>query len=159
PMRMLPDAIGAYWVALLVAVTRIPRFDASVIIALIGAVLFLAPILLFTHLHVVHPYYQTANAIFVIVSAATILSTVLKAGRWRMGLIALVCIIVGQANVFVGEGLPLIMTNHRTSPHYLAAVKAREMIPSDRGLFVFGVDWSSEVHYYAQRKGVAFAPW
>ena len=165
PDRMLPAALGLFWPAAAIVALfglRGPvdrRRNALVAAALLA--LFLTPIMLFTNLHMVHNYYQTANALFLVAVAAVALAAAAKGGR--AGSIAVLVIVpvivVGQLIHFAAAYKPLLDQRLRESPSFTAAMAARQMVPEGRSLYVFGVDWSSEVLYYARRKGIAFAPW
>jgi hypothetical protein len=160
PKRMAPEAIGSYWPVLLVALAFAARAGANIAVGLAGAALYVAAILLFTNLHMVHPYYQTANAIFLIAGAAALVGGAMK-GR-RGVVVAFFCLAVlagGAWRYFAKERLPFITRDVAADPSYGAALAAREMVAEGRSLYVFGYEWSSEVHYYAQRKGIAFFGW
>ncbi|MEX0645752.1 MAG: hypothetical protein WD076_10605, partial [Parvularculaceae bacterium] len=159
PKRMLPDALGAYWPVMLIAATHLPRFGANAAVAIAGGILFMASIMVFTSLHIVHAYYQTANAIFLLAGAAALVAGMMNAGRARVALFCLFVLVAGQVYYFAKERLPFIVKDMRAEPTYVTALVARERVPEGSAIFAFGVDWSSEVHYYAERKGVAFAHW
>jgi hypothetical protein len=159
PTRMLPAALGSLWPVALVAVTHIGRPSRGALIALVSLVLFFVPVMLFTNLHLVHNYYQTANALFLVAAAAAMLGAIAQAGRPIVALGALALLAGGQLLEFKDHYKPLLDQPTRQSPVYIAGMAARQLVPEGRSLYVFGDDWSSEVHYYAQRKGIAFAGW
>jgi hypothetical protein len=159
PKRMLPAALGAFWPVALAAATHIGKPSRGVLVALVALILFFVPVMLFTNLHLVHNYYQTANALFLVAAAAAMLGAIAHAGRPIIALGALVLLAGGQLLEFKDHYKPLLDQPTRQSPVYVAGMAARQLVPEGRSLYVFGDDWSSEVHYYARRKGIAFAGW
>jgi hypothetical protein len=159
PTRMIPAALGSLWPVALIAVTHITRPSRGVWIALVALILFFLPIMLFANLHLVHNYYQTANALFLVAAVAAMLGAIAQAGRPIVALGALVVLAGGQLLEFKNHYKPVLDQPMRQSPIYVAGMAARQLVPEGRSLYVFGDDWSSEIHYYAQRKGIAFATW
>src|SRR3954452_13874001 len=64
--RVLPDIFGAAWWLALIALAGsfYRRRDAMAVAVLVVA--FLTPFVVFTNLHIVHNYYQYANAAFIV---------------------------------------------------------------------------------------------
>lgn len=159
PTRMLPEAIGDFWPVILIAATHLLRLNVYAALALAGGTLYVVPIMLFTNLHMVHAYYQTACAAFLIAGVAALLAGMIANGRRILAGLAFALILAGQWHYFDTQRLPMIEQPLLSSSGYVAALAARDLIPEDRSIYVFGYDWSSEVNYYAQRRGVAFAGW
>lgn len=159
PRRILPDALGYCWPALLVCV-RYARGDSSLTkLSLISIALFFVPIVIFTNLHIVHQYYQSANAIFAIAAAAFLLSDLIAVGRRGVALLVGILLVGGALAQFSNRGWPVATRDLSHDPLYIAANQVRQQTGRDTALIVLGIDWSSEVHYYAERKGVALPAW
>ncbi|NWH07424.1 MAG: hypothetical protein HXY22_02025 [Alphaproteobacteria bacterium] len=159
PTRMLPEAIGDLWPVFLIGATHLLRLNAYAALTAAGVVLYFVPIMLFTNLHMVHAYYQTACAAFLIAGTAALLAGMIANGRKILALIAFALILGGQWHYFDTQRLPMIEQPLRSSSGYVAALATRDLVPEDRAIYVFGYDWSSEVNYYAERRGIAFAGW
>jgi hypothetical protein len=122
-------------------------------------VLFLTPVAIFTNLHIVHDYYQSANAIFAVAAAAFLLSELAATGRRGLAVLIAVLLVAGSAARFSKVQWPLADRPLSQHPFYVAAKAVERQTSPDTGLIVVGLDWSSEVHYYAERKGVALPVW
>lgn len=159
PNRMLPDAIGYGWPALLICIPYARGNSPRVILALISTALFFIPIMLFTNLHMVHEYYQSANAIFLVAAVAFLLSDLAASGGPGLVLAVAVIVFAGAVARFTDYERPLATQDLFHHPFYVAANLVKQQTEPGTALIVFGEDWSSEIHYYAERKGVAFPTW
>ena len=159
PHRMLPDAIGYFWPVLLICIRYI-RIDSSrTILALASMALFFIPISIFTNLHMVHEYYQSANAIFAVAAATFLVSELAAVGRRGLAMFVALVLVAGAIERFSDYYWPLGARDLSQHPFYTAAKLVQQRTGSDTALIVLGIDWSSEVHYYAERKGVALPLW
>jgi len=106
----------------------------------------------------IHDYYQVANGVFLVAGAAFLLSGLIAINRPWSAALALMCIIIGSQTRFFLHHWPLTagVTRH---PSYVAGTLVNRATDPHSSMIVFGVDWSSEIHYYAQRKGVALPSW
>jgi hypothetical protein len=120
---------------------------------------FLVPFLVFTNLHIVHSYYQTANAIFIIAASGLGAAAVMDT-RWRgLGLVFLLLISAGQLLFFKTAYAPLVTGDFTARSDFRIAEMARAQTPPGSSLVVIGQDWSSTVGYYAQRKSLTVPNW
>jgi hypothetical protein len=152
----VPNAGGLLGVALLVGVVVMPGMPRLRQIMLVVLTLFVAPILIFTNLHIAHDYYQTACALFLIAGLA------LAVGVWLPEIVRInvatplvTCLLVVSNLLAFETGYgrtmrtPFLAEDNRT----LAVAKVlRENTPTNSGFVAFGNDWSSTLAYYAQRK-------
>jgi hypothetical protein len=159
PTRILPAAFGVFWPVVLIALTHVGSMSQGIWTALAAAVAFFVPLMLFTNLHLVHNYYQTANTIFLLASFACVLGVLVERGKPVIAVLALGIVAGGQWLEFDRSYKPTLDQPLRQAPTYVAGTAAKRLVPQGRSLYVFGADWSSEVHYYAERKGIAFATW
>jgi hypothetical protein len=156
--RSLADAFGygAVPAVSVIGATLLRRQFASVAAAAVLA--FVVPFLMFTNLHIVHGYYQTANAIFIVAAAGLGLACVMSAAR-RLGFVLLAAIAVGQVSYFQVAYAPQLTRDLTTIPQLRVAQIARSLTPAGSGLLIVGDDWSSAIPYYAQRKALAIPKW
>lgn len=166
PHRMMADIIGpwaAIAVALFLSLQIFPLFQPglsrrqSAILAcmILG---FLTPILIFTNLHLVHNYYQVANGIFVIAALALLID----ASRARIGDRAATVLLAGIVASQIAMFHETYYKNIERPPlgdAYKIARMARDLIPQGSALLVFGIDWTSAVAYYSERKTLTLPNW
>jgi hypothetical protein len=155
--RIIPDTFGS-----LLMPTIVGLLFASSLIWLKGRrlavafslLLFLAAHLTFTNLHLVHNYYQYANAIFLLVAAGFGIVALIESEREPLiahGALALVLLvgsgIHGYHQRFAGAAL-----HNRDVPPIVDAI--REHTPQEGVVLIYGADWSSEIPYYAERRAI-----
>jgi hypothetical protein len=107
----------------------------------------------------VHDYYQSANAIFAVAAAIFLVSELAAAGRRGLAMLVVVLLVTGAVARFSYSQKPLSDRDLFHHPFYVAANLVKQQTGPETALIVFGIDWSSEIHYYAERKGVAFPLW
>jgi hypothetical protein len=152
--RTLPDIFGY------AALIAIPVLGASLLsrkyglAALLSVAAFLVPFLIFTNLHLVHSYYQNANALFALAAVAFSLGALAAAGQQVIVAALLAAIVMGQLDFFKTTYANFIW-NPSNPPGLIIALKAKEMTRPDESLLVLGLDWSSVVPYYSERKSLA----
>jgi hypothetical protein len=156
--RSLADAFGyaAVPAVALIGATLLRRKFACVAGAAVLA--FIVPFLVFTNLHIVHGYYQTANAIFLVAAAGLGLACVTSVSRW-LGVFSLALIVAGQLSYFQLAYASQLTRDLTTMPQFRVAQIARSLTPPESGLIIVGDDWSSTIPYYAQRKALAIPRW
>ena len=123
---------------------------------------YLAPFLVFTNLHIAHPYYQAANIVFATSIIGLVLwSTVLAAEaagaapRRRAG----DCPVRAVGGLRPGE----VAEGHQEAREPTAVSQIAEAIRTGttaQGVVVaFGQDWSSELPYFSGRRAVMIPDW
>ena len=125
---------------------------------LTAAVLFLVPFLIFSNVHAIHPYYQVANAIFLLGAAALIVFRV----RERLPVIIFAPVMIGivvlQLAHFYTNDYKWMMrdvTGAKNLGRTLAVADTlKQVTHPDSGLLVFGYHYSAELAYYSQRRAV-----
>jgi hypothetical protein len=132
--------------------------------AALGLVLFLLPMAIFTNLHFVHDYYQVANLVFLMAALAVAVHAWcgLLPGRFSLlGPVLMAALLAANLHFFKTMYYPMkswrITAESNRTLKLAAFLKSNT--PVDRPILVFGYDWSSEVPYYAERKGLAVPPW
>ena len=157
--RALPEIFGyAFLVAGIAAAAALQnrRYGALMLAALIGFVL---PFLLFTNLHLVHSYYQNANALLGLAAVALGIAVIAEMGQPLLAGLVLAAIVAGQLVFFHNNYAPVIRSDLTKNELYLISQSVKELVPADQGLLVLGQDWSSEIPYYSERKSLALPNW
>jgi hypothetical protein len=155
--RMLAlNAGGLLGVALIAGAALVPAPVRVRAVTAVALALFLLPILMFTNLHVVHDYYQSSCALFLIAALA------LAVGVWAPSLVRHAAVVPGLTLLLVisnvhafAEGYGPVARRALTVPQNRALTVAeivRRYTPVGTGFVAFGREWSSELGYYAQRK-------
>jgi hypothetical protein len=159
PSRILPDVLGYAWPVLLMSgvFAGVRRRHSQVAAAC--AILFLLPVALFTNLFIIHDYYVTGSAIFASAAAAFLISDAAAMGRRYWAAALVLALVAGSLLRIYWHQWPLATQPLAGHPFYVAGELVRNNTPEDTALVVLGIDWTSEVHYVAQRKGVAFPGW
>jgi hypothetical protein len=166
PHRMMADIIGP-WAAITVALflflqifplfqPGLSRRQSAIFACMILG--FLTPLLIFTNLHLVHNYYQVANGIFVVAGLALLID----ASRARIGdraaMVLLVGVVASQLAMFHETYYKKIERPYLGDDYKIARI-ARDLTPQGSALLVFGIDWTSTVAYYSERKTLTFPNW
>jgi hypothetical protein len=120
---------------------------------------YLAPMAVFTNLHKVHDYYQTANALFLALAAACAAEAAWQRWGARAGGVALALFVLAMLLGFRRDVLPRLdplAIGMRTPT--LAAYARTHTAPDDVILGI-GLEWNSEVPYYATRRAMLVVDW
>jgi hypothetical protein len=157
--RSLGETFGAAGLVAIVILGFALTSRRTTVAAIVAIVGFLCPFLVFTNLHMVHGYYQAANAIFLITAVGIGLGRLLESGRPAIALAVLMTILGGQYLFFYRNFVPLIATDYSDDQRFAVANIAREKTTPDQALIVFGDDWSSAIDYFSQRKTLTIPYW
>jgi hypothetical protein len=157
--RALPDILGSIlWIAVPVAGIMIADRRTAFFIA-VGIFGFLVPFMLFTNLHVQHNYYQYANALFLLLAVGLAVVSLIQKTYIKVAVVLMLLIVGSELRFFHRVFVPVISVDFAQGDIYRISLKARELVDPRAGLLVLGEDWSSAVHYYSERKGLALAVW
>lgn len=158
-MRSIPEMFG-YGGAIACAALGGLLLSRRHAIAAAGAAFgFLTPLLVFTNLHMVHNYYIAANALLALVAVGLALAAIMQSGHRVIGLAMLVAMIAGQLYYFHGYYAPWFAGDHSRLRTYRVGLLVREQTAPDDGIIVLGIDWSSEIAYYSERRSVTVPAW
>lgn len=122
-----------------------------------ACVLGVLPLFIFTNLHLVHTYYQSANVIFLIFGLAVAVSTI-GSGHPRTLMLALFGALVAHNLYVFYVGYRLNLTQQ------IGIQNSRELVVSEvlkanmregDAFTLFGHDWNSSITYYAEHKSFA----
>lgn len=168
--RAMPEALGSFWyfaaaasIAIFTMRRKGTKSNSVIIFIICCGVAFLLPFFIFTNLHNIHNYYQSSASIFIIAFSAVAFAYLLESGakvRLISG-IALVLLVAGQYFEFF-FGYYQISNNvdkQAQRPVHQMALMAKARVPENTAILAVGVDWSSQFHYYAERRGMAMALW
>jgi hypothetical protein len=157
--RVLPDVLGRFvLVGLIVlgATLTHRRMLTAAILALIG---FATPFLVFTNLHIIHDYYQYANAIFVIAAVGFGLGQIYDSAQRAVAVGLTVVIAAGQLLFFYDRFAPLMTQDYSQQTLLRVAQFAHDTTDAHASLIVIGTDWSSVIPYLSKRKSLAIPGW
>jgi hypothetical protein len=156
--RSLEEDFGGLWVfaALALVLSLLTRYRFVVVLT-VGV--YLIGFLLFSNLHIIHTYYQASSAIF-IVAAVGIAINALYESRQKLVATALLSVILFSQFQFFNKFYWPFITSDRTGGAIIqAALKAKSITSDKQGVLVFGVDWSSVIPFYTERKSLAVPGW
>ncbi|RDJ00433.1 hypothetical protein DVT68_06460 [Dyella solisilvae] len=165
PQRMSPDllrvvairgpneALGSWLVPLVLvlwSLIKLSRGKIRVCLCLVG--LYVVPFYIFTNLHLVHHYYQLANSVFLVAAVGYAMVSLDEAMPGLLGPL----LIAGAALGFYGYQKYYLDDELRGSREHELAVASelRQSIPANDVFMGFGLEWSSEVPYYAGRRAI-----
>ena len=124
--------------------------------------LFVLPFAIFSNLHNAHSYYQTACAVF-LVAAVSLAVDALGQRFSQRYVVSAVGALLLLVNVwgFSKEYLPLMsspLPNSGERTLTLAKV-VQDYTPEASAIVVFGIDWTSEIAYYGERRSMTYPAW
>ncbi|MEM7353397.1 MAG: phospholipid carrier-dependent glycosyltransferase [Acidobacteriota bacterium] len=124
--------------------------------------LFLAALLAFPKLHIVHDYYQTSITIWLLLAAAIALAEMIdRPSMGRLGHLLLVGLVLSNLYNFLhGDYTRLTKRLHTKNHRTLIVANQIDLnTPEDSKILVLGLSWSSQIAYYARRKALSLEPW
>jgi hypothetical protein len=158
-MRSMPEMFGYGGVVAGVALGGLFLSRRHAAAAASSAAGFLAAFLVFMPLHVVHGYYLAAIALLALVTVGLALAAILDSGQRVAGLAMLVAILAGQLSYVHGYYAPWFSGDHWGLKTHQAGFVTRGQTDRNDGIIVLGIDWSSEIAYYSERRSVTVPAW
>lgn len=147
------DILGQWYWLLVVPILALFAPPAQRRAGLWAYALFFVPILLFFNLHVVHNYYQTANALFLLLAGGIALAG-LAARGWRIPAgIGLGVLLGGMLLTFFNGAYAASLRQPPLRAVHVGTY-VREHTPPRSAAIILGNDWNSDMAYYAQRKSL-----
>ena len=160
--RILSPDLGALFGVFLLASPFLARVELKVRLVVLAAIsLGIVPLFVFTNLHLIHSYYQTANAIFFAYAASLALAAVVAPILGgRVAIFALMAIISSNYISLSNGYLPLLTKEFTKENRDLAVggILNRELPPGMQ-FVAFGNDWSSTFSYISKRKSFTVPDW
>lgn len=124
-------------------------------VVLAGCVLGLLPLFIFTNLHLVHGYYQSANVIFIIFAFAVAASDGVARAQARPWLVLLFALLLAVNYVVFAKGYSKNLRQQidlSNSRDLLVADALKHNMKDGEAFTLYGNDWSSSIAYYAEHK-------
>jgi len=160
--RILYPNLGALLGIFLLVTPFVARVESKIkFIALAAISLGIVPLFVFTNLHLVHDYYQTANAIFFAYAASLALAAVVAPILGKRAAIFALMALMSSNYISLSNGyLPLIKKEFTKENRDLAIGKIlNREIPPGMQFVAFGNDWSSTFSYISERKSFTVPGW
>jgi hypothetical protein len=154
------NAAGVIGAALIAGVLVRPMWSRLRALVAAALLLWITPAIIFTNLFHVHDYYQVELAVFLLFALAIAIGEwVPRVVRQQWAIPILVVFCAGWSlRQFSVHELPR-MTGDFNRNVLILADAVRQRTPPDSPIVVYGMDWSSELPYYAQRRAIAVPPW
>lgn len=157
--RVLSDVAG-YFAAVALMVLGATLTDRRTMLAMGVAIAgFLLPFLIFTNLHIVHNYYQNANAVFLIAAIGIGLGRVFDTSQRAVAVALLVIIAAGQLWLYHERFMPFQLVDYSQNRLLRIAQAARDNTAAEEALIVIDGDWSSVIPFYADRRSLMVPAW
>lgn len=156
--RAIPDILGsAYLVGgILLVYCAVKR--KTLMFTLVALILFLFPMMVFSNLHAIHSYYQVANAIFLIAAMAFLLHQVRQHHSTMTFSIILLITTALTVSGFYQRYAPKMSNVVGINTLKAAVLEVSSYLVAntspDSGIMIAGMDYSSEIPYYSDRKAV-----
>lgn len=148
-------------IAVAVAWRRADDRLARVLLGLLA--LFVLPLLVFTNLHVVHDYYQVANAVFWSLLVGLSVAFVMETSRparypWRPVLVAAI-LLLNLAELYEQYDIYKFNRIGADHPTLLLSDFIRRETPEDLPVIWIATDWTSEFAFYSGRRSLTLPRW
>jgi len=153
---LLANAGGLLGLALLLGSLLLPGDRLTRLLVIVLLALFATPILIFSNLHIVHDYYQSGCALFLI--AALTIGVAIWLPRYIPGtyVVPLLTALLVASNLHYFRSDYYLSVKREFSPEQERALAVGQTIRSHtaqgEAILVFGNSWNSNVAYYAERK-------
>ncbi len=151
--RMLPEILGmtALFFCILVLLPLAQCYGRH---AALCVGLFFVDILIFPGLHQIHPYYQTANAIFLVAAAGFVVCGLMRGVEsHRIGGYAFFVVLIASCLYHYYNSYFPAQQNENTALMVVAREVQRHAKP-DQLIIVKGHDWNSEIPFYSHRRAI-----
>ncbi len=157
--RVLPETLGYFSVIGIIALAATLTAPRRLVVAAAALLGFLTPFLVFTNLHIVHSYYQSANALLLIAAIGVGIGAIFATGNRTIAFAVLLTLVVGQVSFFYDRFFLEIKKTFAGDQTLLVGDAVQKLTTPDQSILVFGNDWSSTIGFYAQRKSLTVPGW
>lgn len=128
----------------------------------ISLLLGILPLFLFTNLHLVHSYYQSANIIFFIFALSVALGCVAESLRSTAWFFCIFLALIASNYYAFNQGyfndIKAIFNTSNSRDLLVPSIIKNNTTP-DEAFIAFGNDWSSSFAYYAERRSFTVPNW
>ncbi|WP_139230433.1 MULTISPECIES: glycosyltransferase family 39 protein [unclassified Pseudomonas] len=161
--RLLKDNLGGILgLAIMLGVMFVSKNSKLKLVVGVSVLLGVLPLFIFTNLHLIHLYYQSANAIFLIFALSVALAAIYESVRSTGVLLGLFLVLMMSNYIaFSGSYYGDIKTSFNVSNSQdlaVASILKNNVKPSE-AFIAFGYDWSSALSYYSERKSFTVPNW
>jgi len=157
-LRAIPEAGGWIGAACVIAALVLLRDRRRIVLGFL-CLAYLGSFLVFTNLHVVHDYYQVANGCILVAAIAIAICglTAMWPIGWSWGLLtALLLTCLWTFRVYAAHEW---VDYRRRDARLMVAAAIAECVPPEDVIMVAGMDWSSEIAFYAKRRAIYITIW
>ncbi len=157
--RAMEQTLGSPLIFWIVAGMSLMGSRKTLILQASCFALYISNFLIFTNLHIVHDYYQYSNAIFLIIGVSLGIweaSRKFRAGAFIALFVCLILVeLVGFKRYFYRD-----MINQSSASQTLSLANyLRKNTASNEVVVGFGLQWASDVPYYAERRAFLVPDW
>jgi hypothetical protein len=158
--RAVPESVGSIAVVASIAAAAVLLRGRNAMLFVLVVAVYLGSFLTFTNLHIVHNYYQAANAVWAVMGVTIVLDGIARRAS-APALALAVAVAAQQLAGFVGRYAPAVTQTVPAHAQRTLEVSRKliEVTEPQDVILVFGFDWSSEVAYYAARRTVTVPAW
>lgn len=152
--RIIRDNLaGMLGVAMILLGLELSSLRPKIIIA-VAAVLGLLPLFIFSNLHIVHTYYQTANVIFLIFALSVAFAEAFTQLRKTAAISAvfIAVILVNYFNFYNTYYKYLTQNFYLDNREIFVSAITKNNTQADDSTLIFGNDWSSTLAFLSERK-------
>jgi len=158
-LRTFTDTLGIVGVPIVIASAVLlityriidDRQVRNVIAGALGA--FLLPYVIFTNVQILHAYYETENAIFLICALAALIAWLFSTEH-RQAALNLLAITIASQLVWFGTLYLGDIREPFDRPLIAIAKAINTKTDPDSVVVIYGQNWSSVIPYYAQRRAL-----
>jgi hypothetical protein len=119
---------------------------------------FFLPLLVFTNLYIVHNYYYTENAVFLICAVALIIAGLFSVRQWVAAWSLLLLVVVSQLLWFYAYfARDIAHPLFRNQLEIAASIKSSTS--PDGVAVIYGLEWSPIIPYYGERRALMQPEW
>lgn len=152
--RIIPGIFGSMFSLCIVGILFVIAGRNLKYLFILGVLTFLVPVFLFSNLFYSHNYYFVANGIFLLFAITSVLHGIEFKFEWIRIVILLVLLYSMLSSLNI-SGIRYNLYN----PYIKTGEYVKQNTEENSFVIVIGLDWSSEIHYYSKRKGLAVPYW
>ena len=158
-LRAVPNALGYSWGLIPMAALLFTR-NSKYFWPLTGLMAaFLLPMMLFSFNHQLQPYYQTANAAFLIIFCALACLSLTHAGRPALFAVSIAVIAAFQISYFYENYSRNLFGDSMKRKYHRAHIELSDIIQNqtdpDSVIVVFGTGYASTIPFYSERRSLS----
>ncbi|MCZ8314939.1 MAG: glycosyltransferase family 39 protein [Phreatobacter sp.] len=158
-LRALPDILGFVVLPGLAVLGACLTSWRRLGYTAMAAIAFLLPFLLFTNLHIVHNYYQVANAIFLVAAIGIAIGAVAEGPTRPIAVVLVAVLATAQLAFFHRAFAPHVVQDFSNDKMLRIAQLARDATRPDEAILVINSDWAATIPYHAERRGLVLPHW